>query len=263
MSTPIRITAGLYSVRLRDDMPREVTTAHWAGQHADIMRKLPHIDEYIQQQFSATDHGYWPATPGVGTRVPEEFRLDGYAEIRLPSIIGGILSALHTREIMLDEQNLFRHVVGKLTGPKRGRWWPDEEGTPIPHRTAVLLRRRSGTSSRDFRRFVHDQLGPALHEAGALDLRTYTFIPSSKLTPSSPAVAHNYPVERRIHGGLVIGAEDRSAISRMLKADAVATLTERQSELLTAAHAYTIERSATVIDKTVRPGAGRRRDTSR
>jgi hypothetical protein len=257
MSRPIRTTAGLYSVRLRDDMPREVATAYWAGPHAEIMKGLPHITEYIQQQFSPADHGYWPATAGVGTTISPEFRLDGFAETRISSTAAGILTSLRLREILLDEQNVFRHVVGQFSGPRCGRWWPDEHAAPVPHRTAVLLRRRSGVSRREFSRFVHEALGPALHEAGARDLRTYTFIPSAKLTHNSPGVSHEYPAERRYHGGLVIGAGSRGAVDDLLKANAVAALIERQAEVVSAAHAYAVERSTTVIDTVKRPAPGR------
>src|SRR4029078_10593959 len=41
--------------------------------------------EYNQYHFSATDHGYWPATPTVGTTVPSSWPLDGLTEVRMSS----------------------------------------------------------------------------------------------------------------------------------------------------------------------------------
>ncbi|WP_265443125.1 hypothetical protein [Flexivirga meconopsidis] len=256
MSQPETITAGLFSVRFRDDVPREVAVSHWEHQHADIMRHLPHIDEYRQRQFSAVDHGYWPATPGVGTTISPEYRLDGFAEIRWPNMLGIVRTSFHSSQILHDEQNLFRHVVGQLA-PRRGRWWPDESTSQIGQHTAVMLRRRQGASRGAFARFVHDELGPALHEAGARDLRTYTFVPSSKVAATSPGVSHQYAVERRIHGGVSFGLNDRGAVDSVLQHPSVAAVIEGQSEVLTGAYAYTIERSDTVIDNVVRHDRGR------
>ena len=83
MDTPVPTTSALYPVRLRADLPRDVAYRYWAGQHAEIVKRLPHVVEYNQYHFSATDHGYWPATPTVGTIVPPSWPLDGLTEVRI------------------------------------------------------------------------------------------------------------------------------------------------------------------------------------
>src|SRR5438445_5383073 len=60
MNTPVPTTSAIYPVRLREDLPREVACSYWAGRHAELVRRLPHLIEYNQHHFSATDHGYWP-----------------------------------------------------------------------------------------------------------------------------------------------------------------------------------------------------------
>ncbi|WP_369272297.1 hypothetical protein AB5J55_21885 [Streptomyces sp. R11] len=75
------------------------------------------------------------------------------------------------------------------------------------HRTVLLLRRRRGVRGRAFRNFVHDRVGPALQEAGARDLRAYTFLPWSGLVHPTPGVAHDTPVFRRYQGCVVVGAQ--------------------------------------------------------
>ncbi|MGH3523764.1 MAG: hypothetical protein ACRDU4_13320, partial [Mycobacterium sp.] len=112
---------------------------------------------------------------------------------------------------------------------------------------AVLLRRRRGVSSRAFRRFVHDTLGPALDAAGARDLRTYTFMPFTKLTHPTPGVSHDYPANHRYHGALVIGANSREHTKELLSSPGVHAVIGEQAGAITAAHAYTIERSVAVI----------------
>jgi len=178
MSTPVPTTSALYPVRLREDLARDVAYAYWAGPHAEIVKRLPHVMEYNQYHFSATDHGYWPATPTVGTTVPSSWPLDGLTEVRMSSMAAGLRIPLHMREVFLDEQNVFEHVLGHQTGPRGGRWWTTGHDDTVGHRTILLVRRRRGVSGRTFRAFVHTRLGPALHAAGARDLRTYALLPS-------------------------------------------------------------------------------------
>ncbi|WP_157104108.1 MULTISPECIES: hypothetical protein [Nocardia] len=233
---------------MRDDMPREVATAYWAGPHAEIVKQHPHLLEYIQRQFSPTDHGYWPATPRVGTLVAPSWRMDGFAEVRLRSLaIAALTTPLHMRGVFLDEQNVFQRVFGHLTGPHGGRWWTAGHDDAELHRTAVLLRRRRGVSGRAFRRFVHAELGPALDAAGARDLRTYTFLPYTPLAHMTPGVSHDNPASREYHGALVIGASSRDHLVELMDSRGVSAVIGDQARVLTAAHAYTVERSVAVI----------------
>ena len=64
--------------------------AYWAGPHAEIVTRLPHLVEYNQYHLSATDHGFWPATTKVGTIVPPSWPIDGLTEVRFPSM-GSVL----------------------------------------------------------------------------------------------------------------------------------------------------------------------------
>ncbi|MGW6117933.1 hypothetical protein ACWFRF_02740 [Nocardia sp. NPDC055165] len=248
MTSVRRTSSALYPVSLRSDMPREATTTYWAGPHADIVRRHPHILEYIQRHFSPTDHGYWPATPRVGTSVAPAWQVDGFAEVRLRSLtVAALTTPIHMRGVFLDEQNVFERVVGHPTGPAGGRWWTPGHNDAVPHRTAVLLRRRRGVRGSTFRRFVHQDLGPALHAAGARDLRTYTFLPYNRLAHPTPGVSHDNPPHRRYHGALVIGANSRDHLTELLASPGVATLVNDQARAVIAAHAYTIQRSVAVI----------------
>ena len=71
MPHPIKTTSFLSPLMLREDVPRQTASDYWAGPHAEIVkRSLPGIVEYVQHHFSATDHGFWPATQSVGTHIP-------------------------------------------------------------------------------------------------------------------------------------------------------------------------------------------------
>ena len=247
MSRPVKTTSYMSPVWFRTDLPRDEALRYWAGPHAQIAGRLPNMAEYIQRQFSPTDHSYWPTSPTVGTTVPPTWRCDGVAEVRFASAGALLAMPLHMREVYLDEQNAFERVLGQLTGPGGGRWWTDGHDENVGHRTILLLRRRRGVRGGVFRRFVHDRLGPALHEAGARDLRTYTFLPWSPYMHPTLGVCHDNPAFRRYHASVVIGTDSRAAMDELLKSEQVADIVADQHTVLTAVHAYTVERSVPVV----------------
>jgi len=247
MIRPIRTTSMLSPLMLRSDMAREAATTYWANAHAEKVKKLPNLIEYNQWLFSPAEHGFWPATPSVGTTIPETWRVDGCAEIRFRSLAAMLTTAPHAREVYLDEQNIFARVLGQPTGPGGGRWWTEGFDDTVGHRVALLLRRRRGVRGGVFRRFVHERIGPALLAAGARDLRTYTFLPWTQLAHTSPGVAHDNPPEHRYHGMVLFGTESRAAVDDLLNTAHVAALVADQHTALTAVHAYTVERTVPVI----------------
>ncbi|MEU6260975.1 hypothetical protein [Streptomyces sp. NPDC047043] len=247
MSRPVKTTSYMSPVWLRADLPREAALGYWAGPHAQIAGRLPNMAEYVQRHFSPTDHGYWPSSPTVGTMIPPSWRCDGVAEVRFGSTAAALGMPLHMREVYLDEQNVFERVLGQVTGPGGGRWWTDGHDDAVGHRTVLLLRRRRGVSGRSFRRFVHDRIGPALQEAGAHDLRTYTFLPWSRIVHPTPGVCHDNPAFRRYHASVVVGADSRAAMDDLIKSEQVAGIVADQRTVLAAVHAYSVERSVPVI----------------
>ena len=241
--TLITTTSVLYHVRLRRDMPRDVARAYWAGGHADIVRRLPHISEYRQHHFSPTDHGYWPATPGVGTDTAQD-RLDGLAEMTFTSVLGGLLVGPRARPVFLDEQNAFAWDVGHLAGPYGGRR-STESHADVSHRTTLLIRRRAGVPRRRFATYVHDGLAGALRSAGAQDLRSYVF--RSRLPHPTPGVTHNYPAHERFSAAIHLGADSRANVAELIAHPSVAAAINDQAAYCTAMHAYTTELLVPVI----------------
>jgi hypothetical protein len=247
MDTPSCTTSALYPLRLRADLPRDVACSYWAGPHAEIAKRLPHLVEYNQHHFCATDHGYWPATAKVGTMVPPSWPIDGLTEVRLSSIAAGLLIPLHMREVFLDEQNVFEHCIGHLTGPRGGRWWTSGHDDSVSHRTVLLLRRRRGVSGQSFRVFVHNRLGQALHAAGASDLRTYTFLPLAPVAHATFGVSHDNPAHRRYHGAVVFGTGTRAEVEDVIDSPEVAAAVRVQHLTCTAVHAFAVDRTVPVI----------------
>jgi len=253
MSVPIRTTSGLYPLRLRADLPRDVAYAYWAGPHAEIARRLPNLLEYNQYHFSATDHGYWPATHTVGTTIPSSWPIDGMTEVRLPGMAAALRVPPHMREVFFDEQNVFEHCIGHLTGPGGGRWWTTGHDDSVGHRTVLLLRRRRGVSGRSFRAFMHTELGPALHTAGAQDLRTYAFLPLVPRAHTTFAVSHENPAHRRHHGAVVFGSGSRAEVEDIIASPEIAAAVKDQHLTCTAVHAFAVDRTVPVIRMHSRP----------
>jgi hypothetical protein len=249
-SMPIATTSALYPLRLRADLDRDAAYAYWAGPHAAIAARLPGLVEYNQYHFSSTDHGYWPATPTVGTTIPADWKADGMTEVRLPNLVRALRVPLHMREVLFDEQNVFEHCLGHMTGPGGGRWWTDGHDATVGHRSVVLLRRRRGATARAFRGFVHNRLGAALHTAGARDVRSYTFLPLITRAHSTFGVSHHNPPHRRYHGVVVFGTDSRGHVEDLLSTRTVADAIAEQQQTCISAHAYTVMRTVPVVRTT-------------
>ena len=252
MNVPTLTMSAIYPLRLRTDLPPDVVREYWANQHAEKVKRLPNLVEYNQYHFSSRDRGYWPGTPTVGTLIPPAWPLDGMTEVRMPTLGAAIRVPLHMREVFLDEQNFLEYVLGHLTGPGGGRWWTTGHDKSLGHRTVLLLRRRRGVPGRAFRTFVHRQLGPALHAAGARDLRTYTFLPLTAMAHTTFGVSHANPALHRYHGSVVFGTNARAALDGIIASPGVARVVKDQHLTCTAVHAYAVDRTVPVIR--VRPG---------
>ena len=121
VSHPVRTSSFVSPVWLREDLTPETASAYWAGPHAEIVRRLPTLIEYVQRHLSATDHGFWPPSRRVGTRIPANWRVEGFAEVRFKNTAAALMSPPRMRAVFLDEQNLFQRVLGQPTGPNRPR----------------------------------------------------------------------------------------------------------------------------------------------
>jgi hypothetical protein len=159
---------------------------------------------------------------------------------------------LHSREVFLDEQNIFARVLPNHTGPGGGRWFTDGFDDSA-HHVALLLRRRIGVRRRIFRAFVHKQVSSALMASGARDVRSYTFLPYAAFLGGSPGVAHDNPSEHRYHAAVLFGVDNRRALDALLKHDNLAEVIAAQHTTLTAVHAYSVERTVPVVRTSAQP----------
>jgi hypothetical protein len=134
-----------------------------------------------------------------------------------------------------------------MAGPGGGHWCTTGHDDSVAHRTALLVRRRRGVSGRSFRAFVNARLGPALHAAGARDLRTYTFLPWTAAAHPTPGVSHDNPPHRRDHGAVVLGTGTRAEVEDVIASPDVAAAVKDQHLTCTAVHAFAVDRTVPVI----------------
>jgi hypothetical protein len=250
VTSPASRSTGCWLLWFRADLPRERVREYWRGPHGRLVGAVPGLDDYRQHHFSEEDHGFWPGPAGVGTAIPEDWRVDGMPEVAFAGVLGPLM-ALGPRVVAVfrDEANAFDRVLSNLTGPRGGQWMRSGRGEAIGARVVVLIRRRPGVGFSAFRSFVHDVLGSGLLRApGALEVRTHPFLPYSKALWPTPGVAHDNPPHRRYHAAVVIGAADREGLDTILASNEVAATHEAQAAHCVALHAYAVDETFVVVE---------------
>ena len=241
MSTPFRKRfSSSILLWMRTDQPRQQGMDHWKGPHSKIIAATPGMEEYRQIHLAEHNPGLWPAISGVETVIPADRRIDGVAEVTFTNLLSPLRGRKQTRLAYKDEVNVFRRTL-LYAGPPYSARWHDVAG---PRETAgarslVYLRRREGVTTRAFRRFVSDELIPALVRTGVLrELRTQVFMPWIERLWDTPNVAHDNPADQRFHASLILGFTDTEGLRAFYGGSEIATLAGRLPEFVSAVHAY-------------------------
>ncbi|WP_458114125.1 strictosidine synthase [Arthrobacter sp. R1-13] len=234
---------------MRTDQPRQAGMNHWKGPHAKLLSDSPGFDEYRQNHLAASNPGLWPATPGVETTIPADRRIDGVAEVTFQSALSPLFGRKQTRLAYKDEINVFRRTILYAGPPNSTRWYhvarPNEQ---TGARALVYLRRRDGVGTRQFRKYIADELVPVLAKTSMLsELRTQVFMPWNQKLWDSPDVAHDNPTDQRLHASLTLGFADASARAAFFDSDDVKKLSGPLSAFASAVHAYDLSDALTFV----------------
>ncbi|MEV0447043.1 strictosidine synthase [Streptomyces sp. NPDC050600] len=234
---------------VRTDQPRQTGMDHWKGPHSGIISATPGLEEYRQIHLAEHNPGRWPATDGVQTSIPADRKIDGVAEVTFQSALAPLKGRKQTKLAHADEINVFRRTLLYAGPPNSSRWYdvadPDET---VGARTLIYLRRRDGVGAGEFRKFVNQQLVPALADAAALkELRTQTFLPWSEKLWDTPNVAHDNPHDQRFHASLVLGFSDSAARDAFFTGNAIEGLTNQLAPLASAIHTYDVAAALTFV----------------
>jgi hypothetical protein len=235
---------------MRTDQPRQQGMDHWKGPHSKIISATPGFEEYRQIHLAETNPGLWPAIRGVETVIPAERRIDGVAEVTFTSVLSPLRGRKQTRLAYQDEVNVFRRTLLYAGPPYSARWYDVAgPGDKAGARSLIYVRRRDGVSTRAFRRLLTAELVPTLVKTGALrELRSQVFMPWIERLWDTPNVAHDNPTDQRFHASLVLGFTDTDAMAVFFGSEAVATLSGKLPEFVSAVHAYEVAEALTYVE---------------
>ncbi len=234
---------------MRTDQPRHTGMDHWKGPHSGIISATPGLEEYRQIHLAEHNPGRWPATAGVQTSIPADRKIDGVAEVTFRSALAPLQGRKQTKLAYADEINVFRRTLLYAGPPNSSRWYEvNAPGQRVGARALVYLRRSSGVGAGEFRRFVTNQLVPALAGTGMLrELRTQTFLPWIQKLWDTPNVAHDNPRDQRFHASVSLGFTDTAARAAFFTGDAVGRLSGQVVPLVSAIHAYDVATALTYV----------------
>lgn len=234
---------------MRTDKPRETGMNYWKGPHSKIISASPGLDEYRQTHLAETNPGLWPATPGVETEIPAGRKIDGVAQVAFQSVFSVLAGREQNKLAFKDEINVFMRTLLYLGLPNWSRWYevarPAEK---VGTRVLVYLRRRNGVGVGAFRKFINDELTPALAGTGALkELRTETFLPWSKALWNTPNVAHDNPADQRFHASVMLGFADAAEQAAFFESRRLGSLAAELARHASAVHAYQVAKALTFV----------------
>jgi hypothetical protein len=234
---------------MRTDQPRQTGMDYWRGPHSKIISSTPGFDEYRQIHLAETNPGLWPDTRGVETAIPEGRKIDGVAEVTFRSALSPLLGRKQTRLAYKDEINVFRRTLLYAGPPNSTRWYDvARPGEKTGARALVYLRRREGVGTRPFRKFVTDELVPALANTGVMtELRSHVFMPCNEKLWDTPNVAHDNPADQRFHASLFLGFPDAAARAAFFDSAKITTLSDRLSGFASAVHVYDVSAALTYV----------------
>ena len=234
---------------MRADQPRQQGMDYWKGPHSKIISATPGMEEYRQIHLAENNPGLWPAINGVETVIPAERRIDGVAEVTFTNLLSPVRGRKQTGLAYKDEVNVFGRTLLYAGPPYSARWYDVAgPGERAGARSLIYLRRREGVSTGAFRRFVSDELVPALVKTGALrELRTQVFMPWIQRLWDTPNVAHDNPTDQRFHASLMIGFTDTDALRAFFGSGEIATLSRKLGESVSAVHAYEVTEALTYV----------------
>jgi len=120
--------------------------------------------------------------------------------------------------------------------------------TKIEARAMVFFRIKEGIKESDFKKFIMNELTPALANTGVLkELRSKAYNPWKQKQWNTPNVAHDNDKSVQFQASVMLGFADKSEMEKFFKSDEVKTLSERIAIFCSAVHAYDIFETITFV----------------
>lgn len=234
---------------MRTDKPRQSGMDRWKGPHAQIIAANKGLLEYRQIHFAETNTGLWPSIQGVETSIPQDRKVDGVADVTLKNFFSIFKGKKQNKLAYADEVNLFERTILYAAFPKNALWYNlAEPNQKIEARSMVFFRKKEGVTESDFKKFILEELSPALANTGVLkELRSKSYNPWKKKQWDTPNVLHDNATEVQFQASLMLGFTDKNAMEAFFKSDAVNKLSDRISIFCSAVHAYEISETLTFV----------------
>ncbi|MBK9286542.1 MAG: strictosidine synthase [Flavobacteriales bacterium] len=234
---------------MRADIARQAGMDRWAGPHALIIAANKGLREYRQIHFAEVNPGLWPTTTGVETSIPVDRTIDGVADVTLKNLLSVLRGKDQNRLAYKDEVNIFKRTLLYAALPKWSRWYnmsrPEEQ---IEARSMVFFRKREGIAEGDFKKFIAQELAPALANTGMLkELRSKAYMPWKQKQWDTPNVSHDNPEEVQFQASLILGFADAKAMEAFFNSAELKVLASRIAVFCSAVHAYEVEKTLTFV----------------
>ncbi|PSL31136.1 strictosidine synthase [Dyadobacter jiangsuensis] len=234
---------------MRIDKARQQGMDRWKGPHAKIISANKGLWEYRQIHLSENNPGLWPGVEGVQTAIPSDRKIDGVADVTLKNFFSLFRGKKQNKLAYKDEVNLFKRTILYAAMPKSSRWYEVAQPNQKPDaRSIVFLRIKEGVKEDDFKKFIGEELTPALANTGALaELRSKIYMPWKQKQWNTPDVAHDNAQAVQFQASLMLGFTDKNAMEKFFKSEDVKKLSGRLFVFCSAVHAYEIDETLTFV----------------
>jgi hypothetical protein len=234
---------------MRSDKLRQAGMDRWKGPHAQIIAANKGLYEYRQVHFTENNTGLWQPVTGVETKIPQDRKIDGVADVTLKNLFSIFRGKKQNKLAYADEVNLFKRTILYAVFPKKSKWYTlPGSNTKIDAGAMVFFRIKEGVKESDFKNFIMNELTPALANTGVLkELRSKAYNPWKQKQWNTPNVAHDNDKSVQFQASLMLGFADKSEMEKFFISEAVKKLSERIAVYCSAVHAYEIFETITFV----------------
>jgi len=234
---------------MRTDKPRQSRMDHWKGSHAQIIASNPGLWQYRQIHFVENNTGLWQPINGVETTIPASRKIDGVADVTLKNLFSIFKGKEQHKLAFADEINFLKRSILYVAFPKNSHWYKvAEPDTKIEARSMVFFRKKEGVSDKDFKKFINEELTPALANTGMLkELRNKVYNPWKQKQWNTPNVEHDNDKSVQFQASLILGFTDKTEMEKFFDGDEIKKFSGRISVFCSAVHAYEIYETLTFV----------------
>ena len=234
---------------MRTDTSRQAGMDRWKGPHAQIIAANKGLLEYRQIHFAENNTGLWQPINGVETTIASNRKIDGVADVTLKNLLSIFRGKKQNKLASADEINLFKRTILYAAFPKNSRWYevagPD---TKIEASAMVFFRKKEGVNENDFKKFINEELTPALANTNQLkELRNKAYNPWKQKQWNTPNVEHDNDKTVQFQASLMLGFSNNAEMEKFFNSEEIKKLSERISTYCLAVHAYEIAETITFV----------------